>query len=92
MNVYDHIEKTDEELIKLTTRHLDAIHKAAYTRHTCSCGPAYHCGDDVLTQEQRDANQRMRYFQKRVKAILDTRPPLPRSSKALRREAAKRGR
>ena len=92
MHVLDYINKTDEELEKFTTRHLDAIHKAAYYRNTCSCGPGYHCGDDVLTEEERQQNAQFRAFQYRVRLILEKRPPLPRSSKAIRREAAKKGR
>lgn len=92
MNLFEHLDKTDEQLSKLNTRHLKSIHDAAYYRNTCSCGPKYHCGDDVLTEEERQENAKIRAFQFRVRAILQARPPIPVSTQATRREAAKKGR
>ena len=89
MNVFEHINKTDEELEKLTTRHLDEIRKRSYIRNTCGCGPGHHCGDDVLTEEERAENKAMRAFNQRLKVILDKRPHIP-SGKAARQARAKR--
>jgi hypothetical protein len=93
MNVFEHIDKTDAELEKLTTRHLNEIRKRSYIRNVCSCasGGGQHCGDDVLTEEERAENVKMRAFNKRLLAILATREHVP-SGKAARQAAAKKGR
>lgn len=92
MNVFEHINKTDAELEQLTTRHLNEIRKRAYVRNTCSCGPGNHCGDEVLTEEERQENIALRAFQERLKAILDTRENVPATGKAARQARAKQSR
>ena len=94
MDVFEHIDKSDAELEKLTTRHLNEIRKRSYIRNVCSCAGGnggQHCGDEVLTQAERDENTKMRKFNARLVAILSTRENVP-SGKAARQAAAKNGR
>lgn len=93
MNVFEHIDKSKEELEKLTTRHLNEIRKCSYIRNTCSCGPGHHCGDDFISEEKREENKKMRAFNKLLKDILSKREPIPSKAegKALRRAAAMKG-
>jgi len=76
MNVLSFTPANRDELELLTTRHLLGIFKR--TRgpyYTCGC--PYHCGDDVLTPEERQANKAVRRLNRMVKEILDARPHLP---------------
>ena len=41
---------SNEQLEKLTTRHLTEILESARGRIICSCGKGHHCGDEVLTE------------------------------------------
>lgn len=62
-----------EELNKLGTRELLNVLESARGRVICSCGKGYHCGDDVLDEEQQQWNIQQRALEKRLKEVLSHR-------------------
>lgn len=82
-------DKTVEELQELGTRHLLALFEGARLQpNVCSCGWGHHCGDDVLSESEREENRKNFEFRIRVKSILNTREhvvartkPQPRKEK-----------
>jgi hypothetical protein len=74
--------KTVEELQELGTRHLLALLEGARLQpNVCSCGHAYHCGDEVLSEAEREENRVNFEFRVRVKAVLSTREHVARRHK-----------
>ena len=93
MNILPLLELTDEELEKLNTRHLLAAHRRSRgSFYVCSCGPGYHCGDDVLPLDEQVTNQKVREFRVRLKLILDAREHVPTSAQAKARTVRRDGR
>lgn len=88
MNVLQFTDMTDEELGKLSTRHLVAIVK--FTRgpyYTCGC--CYHCGDEWLPPDEREANEKVYALRDQLKGILATHPHLLSSHEARHRHVRK---
>lgn len=78
---------------ELSTKQLLAMRDVTYKRHNCSCGGGrYHCGDDVLSEEQRQFNKDQVKRRKQIKAILATREHVPNKleRKQIRQEKARR--
>lgn len=90
MNAHLHLNTSKEELEKLPTRQLMMLRKSAFSvTHKCSCPT--HCGDDVLTQEEQDYNQRVYALRRRIAEILPHREHVPNKieAKAARQARAK---
>lgn len=93
INAHAYLDKSNKELEGLTTRALMTLRDSTYgAMNRCSC-PS-HCGDEVLTQAERDENSLIGGLQARVKSILATREHVPnkKEAKAIRQAAAKAGR
>lgn len=80
-NIFTHIDASVEELSKLNTRHLLAMLKTTRSRHVCSCGPGWDCGDEVLSDWEREDNQKRFELGIRLKQVLKDRPHVARDSK-----------
>ena len=73
---------TVEQLSKLNTRHLISLMKSSRIMNTCSCWPVYHCGDEMLSEDERKYNQRQWELGIRCKIVLKDRPHLDRNTKS----------
>ena len=79
MNTSQFWDKSPEELNKLGTRYLLAILAASRIQpFSCSCGPGHHCGDDVLFEDEREANRKQRELHKQLKQLLANREHVER--------------
>jgi hypothetical protein len=93
INAHAYLNKSTQELEGLTTRALMTLRDSTYSGMN-RCGCPSHCGDEVLTQAERDENYIIGGLRNRVKAILATREHVPnkKEAKAIRQAAAKAGR
>ena len=91
MNIFPLLNKTDEELEKLNTRHLlAAFRRSRGSYYTCSC--RYHCGDEYLHPEEQAVNRQVRVLQEQLKPILAKRPHVPSSGESKARTVRRGGR
>ena len=65
-----------DDLSKLSTRHLLNILESSRGHIICSCGKGHHCGDDVLTSDEKWFNDKQDILKNAVKSILKTREHL----------------
>lgn len=77
---------TKEELGRLSTEHLIHILESTRGRKICSCGKGHHCGDDVLDEHDQMWNDRQDNLQTAVREVLASRPNVPRTKQAPKRE------
>lgn len=82
-------EYSEDDLNKLSTRHLINILESARGKIICSCGKGHHCGDDVLTCEEREFNNNQYELKAKVKHILKTREHLLPSTKPTKKAEKK---
>ena len=69
-----------EQLRKLPTRQLLAILDGTRSRMVCSCawGGGTHCGDDVLSKEDLEFNEKQFELNVNLKTVLAEREHIPR--------------
>jgi len=77
-NISKYHELSIEELNKLGTRELVNALESARGKAICSCGNGNHCGDDVLTQEEKDWNKQQSELFLRLKEALKGREDVSR--------------
>lgn len=87
------MDASDADLATLTTRHLFSIYRGLQQADAYN-GHYGHDDYDWNNDKHGPETQKTHSLMDRLKAILDTRPHVPnkKEGKALRREAAKRGR
>jgi hypothetical protein len=75
-NISKYHEMDTEELDKLGTRELVNALESSRGRVICSCGKGCHCGDEVLTDDDRLWNKQQAELKTRLKSVLETREDL----------------
>lgn len=86
MNASNYHGKSKEELKQLPLNQLRHLLKLSRSIFTCSCGPGYHCGDDVLPTEEQEYNKKQRLLRQRcIEALSEIPQPtfiVPSSNRA----------
>lgn len=85
-NISQYHEHTHEQLQELTTRHLKEILESARGRIICDCGKGHHCGEDVLTEDEKNFNEKQEVLVEKLKVIMKTRENLVSTKQVKKKE------